>query len=500
MTNSPPQEIELKLTLPPAQAAAFLARMARRRVVPVAQTLHTRYFDTPDFDLSAAGVALRVRRSGRRWVQTLKTEGTRGGGLSTRPEFEVPVARGEPDWAKFPPEALVHVPAVLRDRLLPAFETRFERLSWHLKLRDGSEIEVALDRGAVHAGKASEPLCEIELELKRGPPAALFALARPWAAAFGCLPNDASKAARGVRLARGQAAAPVKTGALALQAELPLETAFAMICRHALAHFQANLPGVFESDDVEYVHQARVALRRLRAALRLARQTFVLPTEQQDGLRALVTALGPARDWDVLCLETWPPIAARYPDVAAAQAETARLEAQRSAVRATMRADLAAAQPGAWLLAIQQSLLAHDAQSLTSPQAASTLGPWARAALRRGQRALLCDARRFATLDAEARHRVRIRVKRYRYALEFLASLLPKRATARQLEALRIAQDTLGRANDAQVANVLLRSLPGADTPVRAFVLGWLAAEAARIDLGENAKTMKNFVKLRIDW
>src|SRR5512143_1197468 len=94
MTTPPPMEIELKLALPPQQAAAFLKRMARRRTLkgtssePVQQDLVTRYFDTPDFALSAQGVALRVRRAGRRWLQTLKTEGERQGGLSRRIELE----------------------------------------------------------------------------------------------------------------------------------------------------------------------------------------------------------------------------------------------------------------------------------------------------------------------------------------------------------------------------------------------------------------------------
>ncbi|MDP1534650.1 MAG: CYTH domain-containing protein, partial [Rubrivivax sp.] len=97
MTTTHPQEIELKLALPPEQAAAFLKRMARRRSTPLQQDLVTRYFDTPDFALSEAGVALRVRRVDRRWLQTLKTEGERHGGLSHRVEYEMPVAGDAPD-------------------------------------------------------------------------------------------------------------------------------------------------------------------------------------------------------------------------------------------------------------------------------------------------------------------------------------------------------------------------------------------------------------------
>src|SRR5512147_777302 len=176
MTTPPPMEIELKLALPPQQAAAFLRRMARRRTlkgtgsVPLEQDLVTRYFDTPDFALSAQGVALRVRRVGRRWLQTLKTEGERRGGLSRRVEFEVPVGRGIPDWQRFPAEAQAYVAEALRAQLVPVFETRFHRTAWLLKGKGGAQIEVALDVGEVVAGERSQPICEIELELKSGQP------------------------------------------------------------------------------------------------------------------------------------------------------------------------------------------------------------------------------------------------------------------------------------------------------------------------------------------
>ena len=119
MTVSDSVEIELKLALPPQQAAAFLKRMARRRSAPVQQALITRYFDTPAFALSEQGVALRVRRVGRRWLQTLKTEGERRGGLSRRAEYEMAVTRGSLDWTRFPAEAQAWVPEALRAQLAP---------------------------------------------------------------------------------------------------------------------------------------------------------------------------------------------------------------------------------------------------------------------------------------------------------------------------------------------------------------------------------------------
>ncbi|MGE5320264.1 MAG: CHAD domain-containing protein [Hyphomicrobiaceae bacterium] len=544
MTTPHPVEIELKLTLPPQQAAAFLKRMARRRTLkgtssaPLQQDLVTRYFDTPDFALSAEGVALRVRRVGRRWLQTLKTEGERQGGLSRRAEFEMPVSRGAPDWNRFPAEALARVPESLRAQLAPVFETRFHRTAWLIGGKGGAQIEVALDVGAVIAGERSQPICEVELELKSGQPDALFALALEWAAAFDCLPFDISKAERGVRLAHGIEAEPVKSASLLLDDGMSVEAGFAAIVQACLAQFQANLPGALASDDIEYVHQARVALRRLRAALRLARKACALPPGLLDGLRTLAAALGPARDWDVLCGETLPAIAPHFPDTGAWQRGMEALQARRAQVRAAMREAIAGARPGAWLLAMQRWLLQHgwrlSAEGDLSPSAEavpeaqrfvqlSPLDAWSRRVLQTGHRRIVRGAENFAKLAPRERHALRIAIKRQRYAAEFFQTLYQsrskrcKRRQARYLALLRDAQDSLGRANDAHIATGLLtaahttphglrnavdRSLTGlAETgPMGPFVLGWLAARQAEAANGESARLMRAFPKLKCYW
>jgi inorganic triphosphatase YgiF len=522
MTTPHPVEIELKLALPPQQVEAFLKLMARRRSTPVHQELITRYFDTPNFALSAQGIALRVRRSGRRWLQTLKTEGERQGGLSRRAEYEMAVARGTPDWGRFPADALALVPDALRAQLVPVFETRFKRTAWLLKGRGGAQIEVALDVGEVrtlkgiNAGERSQPICEIELELKAGQPDVLFALALAWAGQFDCLPFDISKAERGVRLAHGVADAPLKSVPLVLDRAMSVEDGFAAICQTCLAQFQANLPGVLASDDIEYVHQARVALRRLRAALRLTRKACVLPDDLLDGLRTLADALGPARDWDVLCDETLPAIAPHYPDSEAWQRGMQALQAHRAEVRAAMRAALMRARPGAWLLALQRWLLqqgwrdAPDAQRIVQ---VSPLKKWARRALQKGHRPIARGARDFGQLHAAQRHALRIAIKRQRYAAEFFQTLFGGHRQARYLAVLRDAQDSLGRANDAHIAWGLLTTahttphvvdrspLGPADTgPMGDFVLGWLAAQQADAANGASARYLRAFLKLKPYW
>ncbi|MHB1085276.1 MAG: CYTH and CHAD domain-containing protein [Thiobacillus sp.] len=539
MTTPSPVEIELKLALPPQQAARFLKLMARRRSVPLQQDLVTRYFDTPDFALSAQGVALRVRRVGKRWLQTLKTAGERSGGLSQRAEYEMPITRSMPDWTRFPADARAQVPEALRAQLVAVFETRFKRTAWLLKGQGGAQIEVALDEGEVrtlkgiNAGKRSQPICEIELELKSGQPDALFALAQDWASQLDCIPLDISKAERGVRLAHDQAAAPVNAVPIVLGGDMRIEEGFVAMVQACLAQFQGNLPGVLASDDIEYVHQARVALRRLRAALRLYRKVCALPDALMDGLRALAAALGPARDWDVLCGDTLPAIAPHYVEPGAWQRGMHALEARRAEVRAGMRVAMMQAHPGAWLLALQRWLLQRgwrlspsggaipEAQRFTQ---LSPLKAWARRALLKGHRPIVRGARAFEQLPAAQRHALRIAIKRQRYAAEFFQTLFGKRRQGRYQRVLCNAQDSLGRANDAHIAwgllmaahttphvlqNVVDRSthkgyrdpLGQADTgPMGDFVLGWLAAKQAEAANGESARHLQEFMQLKPCW
>lgn len=209
------QEIELKLRgreadLDRVQHHPLLARYAagpcdRRQLINA-------YYDTPDFQLYSHGMALRVRRRGRRVVQTLKTRGTSKGGLTQRGEWEWPLV----DETLQP--GLVPVtlwPAALCDArhcLDIVFYTDFERRAWQLILpsqalgpgQAPARVELAVDRGVVSAGARSEAISEIELELLQGDPATLTDLARVIAGDIPATPCDISKAARGYRLLRAR--------------------------------------------------------------------------------------------------------------------------------------------------------------------------------------------------------------------------------------------------------------------------------------------------------
>lgn len=508
--SASPLEIELKLGLPPEQTALFLKLMARRRCKPEQHKLVTRYFDTPDFALSSQGIALRVRKIGRRWVQTLKTEGARLGGLSQRVEHEMAVPGDKPDWSRFPAEVQAWVPESLRVRLVPVFETHFSRTAWLIGGLHGAQVEVALDVGEVLAGKRSQPICELELELKAGQPDALYALAQTWAGKLDCLPLDVSKAERGVRLALGQPYAPVQFVSPVIHESMCVEDGFVSIVQACLTQFQANLPGVLEAgisgaSDPEFLHQARVALRRLRVALRLYRKVCIPADALLADLSALDAALGPARDWDVLCGETLPAIAPAFPETRGWKAGMRVLEAERIAVRSTMQATVRQIRPGVWLLAFQLWLLQAGWRNkgVLSSQLQGQQAPlkeWACKKLKKSHQGVVRGARKQVQGSPSQRHALRLAIKHQRYATEFFGALFDPLMKKRYLRAIRSVQSGLGRLNDMSVGFERVSEFHGEMGTMRPFLLGWLAALQSDTAVGEIENQLQSFIKTPAYW
>ncbi|MCE8022717.1 CYTH domain-containing protein [Billgrantia aerodenitrificans] len=204
-------EIEMKLALGETGPERLLAHPLLRNGVDGAQRLANTYYDTPEGELEATRVALRLRRRNDSWVQTLKTSGEGSGGFSRRREWEWPVAGDALDLvglAGLPPFA--ERGGDILERLEPRFTTDFERRLWRLELAEAS-IEVALDQGEIRAAGRRVPIRELELELKDGDPQALWQLAQALAESVPLRPADASKAVRGSALLSGRWTLPAGT-------------------------------------------------------------------------------------------------------------------------------------------------------------------------------------------------------------------------------------------------------------------------------------------------
>ena len=444
-------ERELKFSLTPA-AARRLARQVRPAGAWRRRRVSNVYYDTANERLRRAGVALRFRRDGARHLQTLKAETSGAGGFSARAEWEMPAPRGRLDVGAFPRAEILAATGLdlarLAAQLRPKFETRFARRSAAIRVDRATHAEICVDRGHVAAGERREPISEIELELKAGESAALLRYASAMAKPLGLALEFESKAERGYRLAAGIAFPPPRKWRRPRLGELATPSeAFSAMFAAALTQAGANARGVVDGDDPEYLHQMRVGLRRLRSAL-LAFRDLVpkKATKPIAGrLRALMPPLGGARDWDVFCeclaRDGAPPALLAHARAKRASARRAARQVARSPeLQAFLLRSLRWVNEGRW-------------------RAEGSLIDFAETSLERLHRKALHEARDIDWRDPERRHRLRIRMKRLRYACDFFSPSFAGAAAQPYLKRLEALQDILGDLNDIAVARRLFTEL-----------------------------------------
>ena len=155
----------------------------------------------------------------------------------------------------------------LKRRLKPVFESHIHRTTAPVR-KNGTRIEAALDEGRVRAGRQSAPISELELELKRGEPGNIFKLAHEMGKLAPATLSLKSKSERGYDLIENKPAKAVGAEKIRLQRGMNTADAFRIIGRSILRHIAGNETAVRRSDS-EGVHQMRVGLRRLRAAISL---------------------------------------------------------------------------------------------------------------------------------------------------------------------------------------------------------------------------------------
>ncbi len=486
-------EIELKLAIAEADARR-VARLPliRQSAAGRASTraMHSIYFDTPEGALRRAQAALRLRREGTRWMQTLKFGGSVQGGLHARHEAETRVAGPVLDRQSLAQPAVVPIlgqPGLL-EQLIPMFTADFRRTTRLLAPAPDTTIELCIDLGEIRAGDRREALCEIELELKSGAPAVLVEFADALLQQLPGRLEPASKAERGYALAMGRREpAPVRAEPASFNADGSLEEAFRAIVFGCIRQLQANEAGVGSGEDPEYLHQARVALRRLRAALATFDSAF--PRASYAGLieelRWLGRCLGPARDWDVFVTETLPPVLRAFPEdgglsVLAQRAASLRAETGRIAGDA-----LASVRYTRLLLGFTGLFLRRPWLSDASAEAVRALTPrdFARQMLARRHKRVVKRGRGHEHFDHSALHALRIEVKKLRYAAESVGPLFERKAVRNYLDTLAGLQSLLGGLNDAATVDRLCRPLRDAAMQVGVeesvgLLRGWAAALA----------------------
>ncbi len=465
------------------------------RINPTGSTSQVEvYLDTDDRRFHRAGYALRVRRAGRgkgagaeATMKELDSIRTDPPGEPIGHEVSEPLQSADPELlADSDGPVAARVRAVAgRKRVRPQFEVRTRRRRLSVEAEGLPPGEIVLDEIAIRpaAGGAATRLHRVEIE---APEAALAAL-RPFVErlqnACRLQPATLTKYEAGA-LAAGLKTVPVAFGSTSIEADAPIGRVGLAVLRRQFAALRAREPGTRLGDDSEELHDMRVASRRLRAALSLFAD-FLPPSAERlrDDLRWVGHTLGAVRDLDVQLeqLDGWLPDVPET-DREALIAVRSLLEAKRSRARETMLDALDS--PRYELFVGRFSRLLRSARGRRSGPASLPARAVAPDLIEERFRALRKAAERIeGNSPAAEYHRVRIRGKRLRYALEFLADLYPGRTRPLTKRVVAL-QDILGLHQDAEVAIERLRRLAGEHGaelhPEAIFAMGEIAERYRR--------------------
>jgi len=478
-------ETELKLEVEPGAVERLKSLPSLQAILqgpPRSQQLRSVYFDTPALTLYHAGLSLRVRDDGDGHVQTVKTLAASRSSLFQRGEWEQRIAGDSPERKAAtgsPLEPLI-AHRKLRKSLRPIFETRVERTI--LDLADGkSEMRLAFDLGEVSADRGSVPVHELELELTQGDPSRLFALAKKLNAVAPLRLGAASKAERGYALLQDrQQPTPAKANSVDLKPEMSCSAAFQAICLSCLDHLLRNEPIFRQSGEPEALHQIRVAMRRLRAAIALFRTVAADDRRDKiDGqLRTIIHHLNAARDTDQFLAKVLRPTLRQHSgepglldlDLYFARRRDQAFDRARQALDSKRFRHL--------ILEIEEWV--RTGRWLKSVGADQPVDRLAKRVLRARRRRVAKRGDHLERLSAAERHKVRIQAKTLRYGAQFFAGLWSgKKAAARRdklLDALQRMQDDLGDFHDIVVSHdalVKLIETPPEDGEMSPTALGF---------------------------
>lgn len=503
--------LSLQLVPTPAHLRALQRLLRQKASAPAVSATQTRiYFDTPRAHLRADGLVLYVHRieglweyllaheSGKLLIDTRQWRAVYAGGFEFSmvddPDIAHRLSRGK-----------------VRNSLARVFEARVRCTTWQVE-SGSATVEVCLERSTLRAGGAGEndpdsarrePVSRLRLTNPGNDYAPLFVLAAELVAAAPALPAVESLADMGARLHDGSRRPPVRSSPLDLRDDDTVIGAFRHIVYACLHHWLANRDGAIATpDDPEFVHQLRVAIRRLRAALQVFRSALpesfvdaILPT-----LRTLMATLGRTRDLDVLVHEITGPVLKALPDEPRVRQLDDCLGQQLLAARHEAARSLQHRDLSRQILVMCVRIEALSVEVTPHPAAQLPLREFVDRQLRKRLKAAQRCAANARADDPTSLHELRIAIKRLRYGLEFFDSLLPKGVAAKVLRRLATLQDELGQLNDLASAGALLMASAGDEAPLReavTLVAGWHGARYARL-LGDIPKHLASVERLRL--
>jgi len=501
-------EIELKFQIP-AESKAPLEKFIQSKG-GTSKRLRAKYFDTDDRLLARSNIALRLRKEGHVWYQTLKVAPQAAAVIrhedtvrlvtppGTAPVLDTSRHSSSDQWTK--------INKLLRDdaanELKPLYETDLKRLSVDLRTRRGL-INYAIDTGSILTKeKETDPLFtalghtvellklpvnEIELELVSGSNMALIEAGTRLVRDYGVWLDVRTKSMRGDSLAKATLImAPAKAQSVKITDDLSLEEFFEIVRKECVRHALVNASQLASEEGYspEHIHQLRIALRRLRTALKLFSRVHNFEVQTwSDQAKFLAAQLGKNRDIDAMSENIWPELR----KINAPLVEFSAQEGIQSPALIVREGKIQS-----WFL----ELIGRDLQSREQ----NTQSHWSAIMpiIIKWQKKCAKRAKNFASLTVEERHELRKKMKRLRYSLEFIEGECKSAKFRYFSKVLARAQNELGIYNDLQVALENYRAIVTHD-PAAWFAVGWLIAQLSDCEV-RCIKVLSDFTETDVPW
>ncbi|PNK59766.1 CYTH and CHAD domain-containing protein [Psychrobacter sp. FDAARGOS_221] len=482
------QEIELKFLVPQYKIDALM-RQAKIKSSVTSQ-LAAHYFDTPTNALASAGMALRIRKEGDTWVQTLKSSGdgmaSRGEQNNTLDEEQIATALEQdnlyPDLSLYDDaktskainQLTANQAGDQQTILTRQYVTDVERTTRLIK-RDNNVIEMAYDEGKVVHGEDSQitqPIHEIEFELVEGEVSYLFEIAKTWCKRYQLCISTVTKAERGGLLLEDKLFADATKAdlkQLSVHSKMSKPQFMRAVIHNCMIQILPNASAIAAgSDDGNHVHQLRVGLRRLRTALKFfdGFSSDINP-EWLPILKQTFSLLGDFRDRELLQTKTQPMLESVGGPFVDWSDERDNL--------AVMPIDAVRANDfQLTLLELIEYTMSSAKQDQVSRK--SSAKEATTAILNKLYNKISKASDHFADLSIDEQHDVRKRLKSLRYVSEFVRPMYKKKKTKAFLKYLEPAQEVLGEYNDNIVGHLFYAEKTNKDANAW-FAVGYFSAK-----------------------
>jgi len=477
-------EIELKLLTDKKTARRVWSHPAIKSLIQgPARTRHikTTYFDTLKCDLLKHHCALRVRAVGNQFEQHLKTAGESKGGIFHRQEWQMPLSGPNPDFTQYKGKQFDFLKPYA-EKVCPIFESDMERMD-ALLVCDNFTIEIAVDIGVVRSFDAQgnpdkeTPLTEIELELKSGNARHIHEIAHKLAETLPVRLGWQSKAQRGYNLCLDRVPSASSMTKIKFTKECSHKQALGIFLGDCLSQLLANSANIEEKADIEAIHQARVACRRIRAGLSLV-QPFLSADEfktMRAGFRNLAANMGPIRDIDVLLTETLPPVLDSEDTPQTIKSSLYKIIESGHRRRATLlrSAQKQMKSPETARLFLKLALLSD---SLVKNHNEVGIEDHAIKLLRKRYKPIEKGHKILLERDLVGCHNLRLAAKKLRYIAEIYAPLTGNKSLKAYGKALSKIQQSLGEINDITNISELMQNIAQKTQQnmlAIGFVVGW---------------------------